>query len=717
MSFLTPLYALAGLAIAAPIIAHLVRKRPKDRIEFSSSLFLEKDIPRLTKSSQIDQWWLLAVRSLLVLLVAAAFSRPYWNTPIAADSARNGARRMVMIDVSASMKRSGLMEQARKKSIEWIDTSLPEDLVAVYAFHRELVPLFSLESSLDASPGERQTMAKQAILGLETTWLDTNLGSSIRSAVELLAREMESSETSDATIPSTLELVIVSDFQIGGRYDELASIEWPNGLTVRQVTVGSMEDSNDNSFATILRPGTEFLDPEASTESTERSETRQGSLAETRVRVNNSPQSRIESLKLGWVDQQGQIIDSSLKEVLIPPGQTRNVNVSAMPDDARSLRLIGDRIEFDNEYYCAPINKQSYRVICLTNLDSADEKSAEFFLQQLPLGSEAYNVELSLRSLAENWTLDPKLEPCTYVIGLPTGDSLTRIRSYLEQGGTVFWLLDQPVNNALDDWQTACRILSDDEILSVSEGITTDYRLLQDIDFADHLFSDFADAKFSDFTKVRFWKQRDLDLRADHSFRVLANFDHGKPAVLRKSFGTGELNIMSSGWQPEESQLALSSKFLPLMLRYVQTALPERNQLESVTVGEQLQVAGSSSITLPDGTKIEVPFGKSQTLLASTPGNYRVQNSEGQTRTISANLDPRESQLTSIDASRLLQWGVPLEERKANNPSDGMLRQMRAVELESQQGSWRWLLGIVVLAAAFESAFAWLRSYRKPITA
>jgi hypothetical protein len=155
-------------------------------------LFLEKDVPRLTKSSQIDQWWLLAVRSLLVLLVAVAFSRPYWNTPTAANSAHNGARRMVMIDVSASMKRSDLIEQARSKSMEWIETSMPEDLVSVYAFHRELVPLFSLESSLDAGPGERQALAKQAILGLETTWFDTNFGSSIRSAVELLAREGQS---------------------------------------------------------------------------------------------------------------------------------------------------------------------------------------------------------------------------------------------------------------------------------------------------------------------------------------------------------------------------------------------------------------------------------------------------------------------------------------------------------------------------------------------
>ncbi|MFN8743287.1 MAG: vWA domain-containing protein [Pirellula sp.] len=717
MSFLAPFYALAGLAIVAPIIAHLVKKKPKDRIEFSSSLFLEKDVPRLTKSSQIDQWWLLAVRALLVLLVAAAFARPYWNTPIAADSARSGARRMIMIDISASMKRSGLMESARTKSIEWVDSALPEDLVSVYAFHRELVPLFNLESSIDASPDKRQSLAKQAINGLETTWFDTNFGSTIRAAVELLSREMDPSENSETNTPSTLELVVVSDFQQGGKYDELASIEWPKGLIVRQVTVGLNEDSIDNAFARVLKSNAPYFDTEGSVDPTDESESKRSYSSETKVRVSNSAQSRVESLKLGWTDQQGRMIDSSLKNVLIPPGQTRNVNLAAMPADAGSLRLMGDRIEFDNEYYCTPVTKQSYRIVCLTNQVSADEKSAEFFLQQLPLGSETYNIELRILPLVENWTLDPKLEPCVYLIGLPEGESLIRLRNYLEQGGSVFWLLGNTISSAVEAWQTAVQTLSSDEILGVSEGDVTDYRLLQDIDFADYLFSDFADAKFSDFTKVRFWKQRNLELRVENSLRVLANFDHGKPAILRKSFGKGALIIMAAGWQPDESQLALSSKFLPLMLRFIQAAVPEQNQMESLSVGGQLQIVGPSVLTFPNGTKTEIPDGKSQALVISMPGNYIIQDSNGKTRNISANLEPSESQLESVDPSRLMQWGVPLEERRANNPTEGMLRQMRAVELESQQGSWRWLLGIVLFASAFESAFAWLRSYRKPIIA
>lgn len=713
MSFLAPFYALAALAIAAPIIAHLVRKRPKDKIEFSSSLFLEKDIPRLTKSSQIDQWWLLLLRGLLILLVAAAFARPYWNTPTASDSVRSGTRRVLMVDVSASMMRDGVMDQAKRRSLEWIQSAQPEDLVAVYGFHSELVPAFSIESSMEVSPGQRQALAKDAVNGLEAKWFGTNFGRSVRSAVELLGLENERGEGSDAEVPDTLELVIVSDFQQGGQYDELASMEWPTGLVVRQIVVGAQEGASDNAFVRVLQNLVEESDNDDATRLGIDDATRSISGGLTKARVTNLAQSRIESLKLGWVDQDGKIIGSTIQEVLVSPGQSRNVTIESMPSNARSLRLMGDRVEFDNEFYCSPMTKETHKIVCLTNRNDIDEKSAEFFLQQLPLGGEFFDVDFQVRELGSEWRLDPQSEKCVFLIGLPPEASWARIKDYIQNGGAMFWLLDSSVSETAREWEAALSTLSDGDIVGLAEGKVSDFRLLQDIDFGHYLFSEFADAKFSDFTKVRFWKQRDLELRAESTLQVLASFDHGKPAILRRTLGNGHLVIMASGWQPEESQFALSSKFLPLILRYIQGALPEQIQGESLLVGDEIQLDGPCTLQTTDGDSKQVAAGQNESWLIKMPGNYVISEENGVTRTISANLSPLESQLTPIEPNRLLQWGVPLDERRIVNPSASMLRQLRAVELESQQGSWRWLLGLVIVAAAFESTLAWLRSYRR----
>ena len=59
MSFLAPLYALGLLTIAAPILLHLIRRQPRDRVAFSSLLFLKQTPPRLTRRSRINHWFLL----------------------------------------------------------------------------------------------------------------------------------------------------------------------------------------------------------------------------------------------------------------------------------------------------------------------------------------------------------------------------------------------------------------------------------------------------------------------------------------------------------------------------------------------------------------------------------------------------------------------------------------------------------------------------------
>ena len=59
MSFLAPLY-LAGLAaLALPIVFHLIRRAPADRVPFSSTMFLSPSPPRLTKRNRIEHWLLL----------------------------------------------------------------------------------------------------------------------------------------------------------------------------------------------------------------------------------------------------------------------------------------------------------------------------------------------------------------------------------------------------------------------------------------------------------------------------------------------------------------------------------------------------------------------------------------------------------------------------------------------------------------------------------
>ena len=62
MSFLAPLFVLGALAIAAPILFHLIRRTSKEKIPFSSLMFLQPTPPRVTKKSRLENILLLLLR-------------------------------------------------------------------------------------------------------------------------------------------------------------------------------------------------------------------------------------------------------------------------------------------------------------------------------------------------------------------------------------------------------------------------------------------------------------------------------------------------------------------------------------------------------------------------------------------------------------------------------------------------------------------------------
>ena len=52
MSFLSPLFLLGAAAILGPIVFHLIRRVTREKVPFSSLMFLQPTPPRLTRKSR-----------------------------------------------------------------------------------------------------------------------------------------------------------------------------------------------------------------------------------------------------------------------------------------------------------------------------------------------------------------------------------------------------------------------------------------------------------------------------------------------------------------------------------------------------------------------------------------------------------------------------------------------------------------------------------------
>src|ERR1041384_7855334 len=97
LSFLTPLFAIAALAVAVPVLLHLVHKERKEATPFPSLMFLRRTPYQHSRRQRIRDWLLFALRALAVLLVVAAFTRPVFTRAKAATPGALGGRESVIL--------------------------------------------------------------------------------------------------------------------------------------------------------------------------------------------------------------------------------------------------------------------------------------------------------------------------------------------------------------------------------------------------------------------------------------------------------------------------------------------------------------------------------------------------------------------------------------------------------------------------------------------
>ena len=131
MSFLFPwALALAGLALA-PLLLHLVRRDTDRRVAFPAIRYLQSAQRQSARSMRIRDWLLVASRVALIVLLAAAASRPLVGSGDARSHVPTDL--LLLLDNTASMQRlaggRSLLEIARVAADTALSYAGPEDRV------------------------------------------------------------------------------------------------------------------------------------------------------------------------------------------------------------------------------------------------------------------------------------------------------------------------------------------------------------------------------------------------------------------------------------------------------------------------------------------------------------------------------------------------------------------------------------------------------------
>ena len=690
MSFLAPLFLLGGLALALPIVFHLIRRTSKEKMTFSSLMFLQPTPPRVTRRNRLENIFLLCLRCLVLCLLALGFARPFLQKPMVPDPAGAGRKIIVLVDRSASMRREGLWSAAVAKLEEVLGKTSSADQVAVFTFDTQARSLISFETWSAMNAGERAALTAKRLAELKPGWTGTHLGNALIAAAEAFA---------DADKPGQnigpRQIVLITDLQEGSRLDGLQGYEWPRGIQASVERVQARRPTNAGLQWVVDADDSAKPDADAA----------------PRVRVSNSSDAKREQFQLRWEGVTG----ATPLDVYIPPGQSRIVAAPKLPEGTTGERLVlsGDDEDFDNTIYFVQPKPEQVNVLFLGDDSEKDQTQLLYYLKLAFQQTRRQTVQVNARpagvALAQPDVAGARLLIADDVLNQ---NQFNVTRQFLTNGGTVLFVLKSTAAAP-----TLGRLAGVDS-LAAAEAPTNNYAMFGQIDFEHPLFAPFADPRFSDFTKIHFWKHRKLETDRLSGARVLARFDSGNAALLEIPQGAGHLLVLASGWHPADSQLALSSKFIPLLYSILAQAGGIKSQLAQFHVGDEINLASfpaatSLLIRKPDGSQIQPGAGETRFVQTDQPGIYTVSALQPPVR-FAVNLDAAESRTAPMSAEELMRLGVPLKAPEI--PLDRQHQQKRRLhnaELENQQKLWRWL---IVAALGILLVETWLAGWltRRP---
>ncbi len=647
MSFLYPLLLAGVTAIALPIVLHMIRRHTRKRVTFSSLMFLRTTAPRLRNRSRLEHIPLLILRCLIVCLLAFAFARPFLAKPVAAGKTQPGRRIVLLLDTSASMRRAGLWDRAVEEARAALADIGPSDRVCVMSFDRGTQTLVGFEQWGTMDLSQRAPAAIQSLTTVSPGWGPTNLGQALVTAAETL----EDDEVGDDRQARGIrQVILISDLQQGSDLSALLAYEWPEQVELAIKAIPCKETTNASLRLVAARDSLAASRPADA----------------MNVRITNSGDATKNRFQLRWEPQTDA---NAMSEVYVPAGRSVVVQAPAKPGSSTATKLVltGDDHEFDNVLYIAPPREQPVSILYIGDDDPNDAKAMLYYVRQaFAPGSHVLSQPHS-ESLSETDVAAANL--VVVADAMPAANAATLRRS-LESSRTVLFVMRSA--------ETAATLsaLAGVDTLDCREAEVDRYAMLDSIDFKHPLLAPFSDPRFGDFTQIHFWKHRRLDLGDHPQARVLARFDSDAPAWIEFSVGQGTLLVWTSGWAPADSDLALSSKFVPLLYSILEHSGTLAERQSQYFVGDSVRAPGEQASSQAD-----------------QPGIHTAQSPTG-SRTFAVNLPPNESRTEPMAVEDIERMGIPLEPVSDVAPADieQTTQQSSFAQMESQQKLWRWAL-------------------------
>ena len=694
MQFLNPLFLIGSLALIAPILVHLVRRETSRRVLFSSLMFVRRTPKASLRKQRLRHPLLLLLRMAALLLLVLAIARPLLTDPDAVGLSGSGGRSLILLlDDSFSMRFGDRFERAQAQARTILQSMAPGDRVRTVVFSDST----RLLNRPEANPRE----VSKLIDALEPGFSATDYAPALRLADQILAGIPQGSP----------EIHWISDFQESGWQPGSANLSIDESVELHAYPVAQVPGPNVSIGRVTIEPE----DP-SSSRVTIAAEVRSRHLREAldpalALEINGQP-ARSRTVRLKADDYQPVRFES----VAVPRGQSA----------ARLHLRFEDALPEDNFAYSSLSPPPRLKTL----LWGADRRD-HYYLNRALTASPDSSLEVTV---AERGRIPlSKLSSYAAVIlnnyGPVTAETASALIRFVQSGGGLV-LIPGPRTRteSLGDLEEILPATLLKRYRAAGRGGDQSVGLLQK---RHPIFNPFEEVHFAYFMATAYTDFYLAEPLADS--RVLAALQDGSPLLLERQPGKGRVLLFTSSLDRSWNQLPLKSVFLPFcqeMVRYVarfrpspqaygvgdRVALQSFNPQWAKTLAT-LSTSGRSfahswTVVAPSGREIPLqdPLGENRSSLELTePGFYRFRVQETE-HLLAANLDPRESDLRTLDPGRFLAQLPRLARREGAAP-----RQPASVDrrhaLEDRQHLWWYLVLAACLVLLVESLLAKRYSY------
>ena len=627
MEFLSPVFWLGSAAVAAPILLHLVRRHRRERVLFPSLMFLRQIPSKELRRKKLRHLFLLLLRSLGILLIVAAFSRPlllgtwFENLTLGAPNSV-----VILIDSSMSMARESVQEKASEVAEQRIRSlsGADEGLIAQFGDRVQVL------SSWEARP-ERLLDVLRSRPGV--SFEGTSYAEALRVAFEQFKEHHANSRK---------EIVLISDLQLSG-LSESQKWKLPDDVIL---TVENVSENDANLFIEEARLGRfsfgeQYPHPIV-------------------VLLRSTPPQPLEGelkLFLGGelIDRKGfQLNEDGTVQVTFRP-----FSLASGSHQGRIVAEVDDALPSDNVFYFVVERRESRPVTVISRRPSAMVylKSALASGRNLP-----FRVELTRPPGPSR--LIPEERPVLILDDLPRLPRPKALASYVASGGGLLISLGNSTSpqayNRLSPELLPVELDQRRFVRSRDRNFTA----ITEVDWKHPVFSVFQEAHRTGLVSVQFysyWK-----LRPREGASVVASFDESSPALVEGAVGKGRVLVFASSLDRVWTDFPLRNAYVPFWHRLAGYVAGWSESAAAMTVGEILAArqdsppkseTGSTSswnVVDPKGQRIigldeETP----DFIELKSPGHYEIRENK-RTNWVAVNSNPTESDLEQVPVEKLL---------------------------------------------------------------